>query len=583
MKILSGLPACEGLVAGQIVCVPENTAHIIPSYSITEQEIAAETKRLKTALQAAQAHLAVLLSNNTAKDAQGISVEQKILHTHQIMLADDAFMQTVYAAVASSLMNAEHVLKQKVEEAVAMLTASKDAYLCNRAADIQDAFESVFFYLSTNTAAAASRFEGLPHSALLAARMIKPSEALEIKRLDPCGIILEESGVTGHIAIIARSWNIPMLVAVPDLMATVKTGMQAVLDSSHKTLILEPDQETVMQIERRMSMQKTAELEITGNYTQVSTKDGIPVYLHANLTFTEEAAQPLVQNTAGIGLFRSEFLFLGKHTLPDEEEQYNAYRTVLEHMKEKPVVIRTFDAGADKMLEEQEALGEKNALLGWRAIRYCLDRPDIFKTQLRALMRAACYGNLYILIPMISCMKEVRAVRNLITEIEHECEEQKVPYKKNIPLGIMIEVPSAAIAADLYAPAVDFFSIGTNDLIQYTVAVDRENTTVAHLADCFHPAVLRLIRHIIEAEPLLRNETGGFVSMCGEMASREEALPILLGMGLRRFSMVPQKIPAIARRIADMNLADTQAFFKEICCLDSPEEIRRRVRERFPL
>ena len=209
-----------------------------------------------------------------------------------------------------------------------------------------------------------------------------------------------------------------------------------------------------------------------------------------------------------------------------------------------------------------------------------MDRCDIFKPQLRALLRAGCIGNLHILLPMVSCKKEIIAVRNLIKEIEQECEQNRLPYKKDIPVGIMIEVPSAAIAADLYAPEVDFFSIGTNDLIQYTMAADRENQTVAHLADCFQPAVLRLIRHVIEAEPLLRRTDtggGGFVSMCGEMASDAEAVPLLLGMGLRSFSMATQKIPEIARRIAD-----AEALYEAVSRLDTSEEIRRETMQRFP-
>ncbi len=396
---------------------------------------------------------------------------------------------------------------------------------------------------------------------------------------------MEEGGATSHIAIMARAWNIPTLIAVQGLMAEAKSGMYAVLDATKGTLTLEPDVEAIAQIKSAGS----EHIEVTEeerDYTLVYTQDGTPVHLSANIVLTEESALPAVQNTAGIGLFRSEFLFLGTQDIPDEEHQYTAYHTVLERMGSKPVVIRTFDAGADKMLKEQENRLERNALLGWRGIRYCLDRPEIFKHQLRALLRAGCIGNLHILIPMISCKKEITAVRNLIKEIEQECEQNRIPYKKDIPIGIMIEVPSAAIAADLYAPAVDFFSIGTNDLIQYTMAADRENQTIAHLADCFQPAVLRLIRHVIETEPLLHRTgdlRGGFVSMCGEMASDTEAVPLLLGMGLRRFSMAAQKIPEIAQRIESIRISDAEALCKAVSLLGTAEEIRRETMKRFPL
>lgn len=585
MKKFTGLSVCDGLVACTLVCIPEKVVQTMPAYAITPQNIQNEQERLRIAVQAAQDELRQKLAEYQTADAHSRSPEQTILETHQTMLADEEFIRSIYTEIETSLMNAEAVLKRKLDEVTAMLTASGDNYLCERAVDIQDAYEPVFSYLNPRHKQTTSRFAGVPQGSLLAARVFKPSEALEIKKLAPCGIIMEEGGATSHIAIMARAWNIPTLIAVHGLMDSAKSGMYAMLDATNGTLTLEPDAETIARIKSTSSEQ----IEVTEgerDYAQVYTQDGIPIHLSANIVLTEESALPAVQNTAGIGLFRSEFLFLGTQDIPDEEHQYTAYRTVLERMGSKPVVIRTFDAGADKMLKEQENLLERNALLGWRGIRYCLDRPEIFKHQLRALLRAGCIGNLHILIPMISCKKEITAVRNLIKEIEQECEQNRIPYKKDIPIGIMIEVPSAAIAADLYAPAVDFFSIGTNDLVQYTMAADRENQTVAHLADCFQPAVLRLIRHVIETEPLLHRTgdlRGGFVSMCGEMASDTEAVPLLLGMGLRRFSMAAQKIPEIAQRIESIRISDAEALCKAVSLLGTAEEIRRETMKRFPL
>ena len=585
MKKFTGLTVCDGLVACRLVCIPEKIVQTVPAYAISPQNIQYEQERLRMAVQAAQEELTQTLTEYRTADTHTKSPEQAILETHQTMLADEEFMRGIYAEIETSLMNAESALKRKLDEVTSMLTASGDSYLCERAVDIQDAYEPVFSYLNPQHKQSLSRFTGVPSGSLLAARVFKPSEALEIKKLAPCGIIMEEGGATSHIAIMARAWNIPTLIAVQGLMDSAKSGMYAVLDATNGTLTLEPDAKTISKIESA----DRDRIEVNGeerDYTRVYTQDGIPVHLSANIVLTEESSLPVVQNTAGIGLFRSEFLFLGNMDIPDEEHQYTAYRTVLERMGSKPVVIRTFDAGADKMLKEQENLLERNALLGWRGIRYCLDRPEIFKTQLRALLRAGCTGNLHILLPMISCKKEIIAVRNLIKEIEQECEQNRIPYKKDIPVGIMIEVPSAAISADLYAPAVDFFSIGTNDLIQYTMAADRENQTIAHLADCFQPAVLRLIRYVIKAEPLLHRTDdlrGGFVSMCGEMASDEEAVPLLLGMGLRRFSMAAQKIPEIAQRIASIRIADAEALYEAVSRLDTSEAIRRETMKRFPL
>ena len=585
MKKFTGLSVCDGLVACHLVCIPENVTQAPPSYAIAAENIHHEQERLQIAVQAAQKELRQALAGCRTTDAPTKAPEQAILESHQTMLADEEFLRGIYTEIETSLMNAEAVLKRKLDEVIAMLTASKDAYLCERAVDIQDAYEPVFSYLNPQHKQAPSRFAGVQPDSLLAARVFKPSEALEIKKLAPCGIIMEEGGATSHIAIMARAWNIPTLIAVQGLMDSAKSGMYAMLDATNGTLTLEPDAEAIAQI-KSASIEQIEVTEEKRDYTQVYTQDGIPVHLSANIALVEESALSAVQNAAGIGLFRSEFLFLGTQDIPDEEHQYIAYRTVLERMGSKPVLIRTFDTGADKMLKEQENLYERNALLGWRGIRYCLDRPEIFKPQLRALLRAGCTGNLHILLPMVSCKKEITAVRNLIKEIEQECEQNRIPYQKDIPVGIMIEVPSAAIAADLYVPAVDFFSIGTNDLIQYTMAADRENQTIAHLADCFQPAVLRLIRHVIEAEPLLRrtgDSRGGFVSMCGEMASDAEAVPLLLGMGLHRFSMAAQKIPEIAQRIESIRLSDAEALCEAVSRLDTAEEIRRETMKRFPL
>lgn len=585
MKKFTGLSVCNGTVACKIVIIPDKVAQTRPVYTIAAQDVQHEQERLGAAVRAARQELAQALEVSQGSAAHAKSPEKAILEAQRMMLADEEFLHALYADIESLLINAEAVLKRKLDELTGMLTSSGDSYLRERAMDIQDAYEPVFLHLDPNHSQPPSRFTGVPQGALLVSRMFKPSEALEIKRLAPCGIVMEEGGVTSHISILARAWNIPTLIAVQGLIDAAKNGMHAILDATHKTIILEPDTQMLSRMEHA-DRERVEQSNGCRDYTYAYTQDGCAVRLSANVALVEEAALPTVQHSAGIGLFRSEFLFLGQKCFPTEDEQYEAYRSVLERMGQKPVTVRTFDAGADKMLKEQEILSERNALLGWRGVRFCLDRLDIFKTQLRALLRAGCSGNLQILLPMVSCKKEITAVRHLITEIEGECEQKGIPYKKNIPVGIMIEVPSVAIAADLYAPAVDFFSIGTNDLIQYTMAADRENQTIAHLADCFQPAVLRLIRHVIEAAPLLHrtgDSSSGQVSMCGEMASFLGAVPLLLGMGLRNLSMAAQTIPEVANRISSIRLADAQQLYKEVCSLDSADEIRRHINERFPL
>jgi len=581
MKKLTGLTAVQGYAAGIIACIPDEAAVDVPAYAIAPSDIHREKERFCAALQAAQTQTAELLTRLAVDETATSAPEKAILETHSMMLHDEVFIQSVYDELEHSLYNVEKVLKQKIDETVDMMSSVNDPVFKARAIDMRDAFEPVFSYLLQKQEKQTSRFFSIPERALIAARVIKPSEALELKKLHPVGVVMEEGGVTCHIAIMMRAWNIPLLTGIPSLMTEVKSGMPAVLDCTQGELILEPDAALITQAEHAMEKEGALSVENQA-YTLVYTKDNEPVYLTANIAFSDEAMSPLVQHCAGIGLYRSEFLFLGNAALPDEQTQYTEYRKVLEAMQTKPVVIRTFDAGSDKMLAEQAARGEKNALLGWRGIRYCLDRPDIFKTQLRAIIRAACYGTAHIMLPMISSIEEIYAAKTLLQEAMQECEQQKLPYKKDIPLGIMIEVPSTAIAADIYAPLVDFFSIGTNDLVQYTMAADRQNSSVAALADYFQPAVLRLIAQVIAAGSLLPNQAKGFVSMCGEMASQEEAIPLLLGMGLRHFSMSAQRFPTVKKRIESLSIMETQALYAKIRTLPSAAHIRKAVQEVFP-
>ncbi len=595
MKKLTGIAVGDVCVKGVVACIPGHSVRTIPSYTLAATDIANEKKRLENAVEQARAALDSLIKNTagTADRNSGTAVD--VLKAQRVMLCDDSFMKSVYDELEHNLCNAESVLKKKIDEVITVMTAAGGTYFAERAVDISDAFEPVFSRLLAGQQSSVSRFSGISEGAIIAARTITPSEIFAVKALSPAGIVMEEGSAACHTAVIARAWDIPLLTGVENLMSEAKTGITAVLDCIHNTVVLEPNQTYLETLKsagipvRKPRSENTAEL-LSGVSTAV-TKDGQQVYLNANVAFADEAGTLPVQSAAGIGLFRSEFLFLPAGVLPSEDTQYKIYKQLLETMGQKPVIIRTFDAGADKMLAEQIAETEKNGLLGKRGIRYFLDAPELFKMQLRALIRAGCYGNLYILVPMISCVEEIKTVKRLIAEAEAECLQKKQPYKPDIPLGIMIEVPSAAVCADVYAPFVDFFSIGTNDLVQYVMAANRENSAVAPLADYFQPSVLRLLAHTISAEPLLssyRKEAGGkkpafkgFVSICGEMAGQEEAVPLLLGMGLRHFSMNAQRLPIIKERIEKTDAGEAQTFFSQVRNVESAAAVRRAVQETF--
>ena len=361
--------------------------------------------------------------------------------------------------------------------------------------------------------------------------------------------------------------------------------MPAALDADGGFVLFNPSKILIKEYEERIE-KRNAEikelLEAQKNYTErlsITTKDGVKVSVNANIAFPEEIENKFVTISNGIGLFRSEFLFLEDGKIPDEDTQFEAYKKVVEAMGKKPVVIRTFDVGADKMIDEQETLREKNPLLGWRAVRYCIERKEVFKTQIKAILRAGVFGNVFLLIPMISNIEEIIEVKKIIEECKLECtaDGKKIIEKANV--GIMVEVPSTAVAADLYAPYLDFFSIGTNDLIQYTMAADRENTKVAYLANYFEPAVLRLIKNVIDAQKFIKEQVGHLVSMCGEMASHEDAAFLLLGMGLRHFSMPAGKILKMQKFMQSVNVKDAEALYEKIKKLNSASQIKAEVQK----
>ena len=587
MRKLEGLSASRGVASGPVFCLADEETVFIPRYAIAKDEAEAHWKRFEAALEKARGEITLLKGDRNREQAE-------ILEAHLMMLSDPEFIPSIQKTLSATLCNIEAALKDKIDESANVLRSTGDAYLAERAVDIEDAFGRVLGHLLRDGSSRQSTVEGspigespsapiarlsrfIPPRAILVARNIKPSEALALKDTGITGIVLEEGGATSHVAILARSWRIPAVMGVRGILSMLKDGDEIVLDADSGSVILEPTADQIASAKSSMIAGRADSADLHGltrNPAEPAvTRDGAVISLRANIALAREAKDALAAGAEGIGLFRSEFLFLGSETLPDEETQYAAYREAVEAMDGRPVIIRTLDSGGDKMIGEQRDLGEKNPLLGWRAVRFCLDRRDLFRTQLRALLRAGAAGDLRIMFPMISNVEELDAVYEVLEEAKAELVRDGVNFNPDIKTGVMIEIPSAAVCADLLAKRSDFMSIGTNDLTQYTMAVDRENSRVAHLFDGYNPAVLRLVKATIEAGRQARVD----VSICGEMAGDPEAVFLLMGLGLRNFSMAPALLGQVKALIRMVSLADAEELAEAAMESSSAREIRKMV------
>lgn len=574
MRKITGLIASSGLAFGKVFKLSNREERDIPSYSI--KDVSFERLRLQNALLETQKEMQGLLEEYEKKNKE--SDEVNILNTHLAMLYDEYFIAQVIKNIEEEKLNVEAILTKKLEEYANILATSPNTYIRERALDIKDAFEGVFDKLLSSREKT-SRFKNVPKNSIIIARDIMPSEALALKETQVKGIIMEEGGLTGHISIIARSWGIPMLVSVPHCM-NYNSGLQAILDAEGGFVIFNPYQKDIEEYEKKIEekSQKLSDFEPLFSEGLIKTLDGIPISVSANIAFKDEIDSPSMKIADGIGLFRTEFLFLQDDKIPDENVQYEVYSSVIKAFPNKKVLIRTFDAGSDKMLKEQECLHEKNPLLGWRAIRYCFARPEIFKAQLKAILRSAVFGDVHILIPMVSSLEEIIRLKEILNEAKSELRFKNIQHRDDVPLGIMVEVPSIAIIADLVSQHVDFMSIGTNDLVQYTMAVDRENGKVSSLANYFEPSVLRLIKNTIDSKAKSANDEY-FVSMCGEMASNKEAVFLLLGMGLKSFSMPSWKIYEMKKFISSISLTKAKKIYKKIMSMSSPQLILKCIKD----
>ncbi len=568
--MFKGIAASPGIAMGTSFVLESKTATISQT-PITTENIATEIKAFDDAL--VKAHLQ--LENIKKKTQQELGADKAaIFDAHLMILADDVFLDAIRDKISSQLVSAEYAVSQVVEQYVQMFAEMEDEYLKERAADIKDIGQRI---INNILGLENQSLSALDREAVIIAKDLTPSDTAQLDKKLVKGFATDLGGRTSHTAIMARSLEIPAVVGLGDLSDQVKDQDTIIIDGNEGIVILNPDEATIEEYRRKGEeysrfLQELAQLKDLPCETQCC---GRRVEIAANIGTPNDVEGALANGAEGIGLYRTEFLYMDRDSLPSEEEQFAAYKEVVETMAPKPVIIRTLDIGGDKKLPYLEMPEELNPFLGWRAIRLCLDRSDIFKTQLRAILRASNFGKVRIMYPMISNAEEIRRANRYLAEAKEELAKEGQPFNPNVEVGIMVEIPAAAVTADLLAQEVDFFSIGTNDLIQYTIAVDRMNERISHLYDPLHPAILRLIKQVIDAS----HRAGKWTGMCGEMAGDVEAAPILLGMGLDEFSMSASSIPRIKKVIRSLSYQEACEIAQEVLTLQSANEIRARLQK----
>jgi phosphotransferase system enzyme I (PtsI) len=571
MNELNGIPASPGVAVARLFLYAFEDPATLPVRRIESSEVPAEWARFISAVDNAR-HEIMALRDKARMEAG--EEQAAIFESHLLMLEDPDLHDRIEHSLGQSLVNIERVVVDIEREFVDKLGQAEDPSLRERVSDIQDVSHRIIGHLLEREQPSLAN---LDEDVVLVARDLLPSDMISMDRGRVKAIVTEAGGRTSHVAILARAFEIPAVLGVPGALSRLRSAAIVAVDGDRGIVTADPDAQAMARNEaaRSAAAAKQRELDVLRDLP-ATTRDGTRVLVKANIEVPEEADTVLAHGADGIGLFRSEFLFFGGH-VPDEEEQFLAYKHVIEAMRGRPVTIRTLDIGGDKVLPELGAQDEKNPLLGWRAIRFCLSREDIFKAQLRAILRAAVFGETRIMFPMIATADELERALVIVDAARAEVIERGQQASMDLPIGIMIEIPAAAMMSDFLARKADFFSIGTNDLIQYTMAVDRGNEKVAYLHEPYHPAVLRLIQKTID-----NGKAAGIpVGMCGEMAADPASAIILLGLGLDEFSMSGAAVPAVKRAIRSTSLADAKAVAGAVMALSSSAEVAAYLSSRL--
>lgn len=567
MSFLNGIAASSGIAIAKAYRLVE------PDLSFdkkTVEDTAREVERFQTALSASKGELEVIRDN--AHKELGAD-KAAIFDAHLLVLSDPELINPIEDKIKTDKVNAESALKEIADMFIAMFEQMDNEYMKERAADIRDVTKRVLSHLLGVQIVNPSM---IAEEVIIIAEDLTPSDTAQLNRQFVKGFTTDIGGRTSHSAIMARSMEIPAVVGTKESTKQIKNGDLVIVDGLKGLVHINPTPEAVAEYEeeqRRFEAQK-AEWAKLVNEKSVSA-DGHHVELAANIGTPKDLKGVLENGGEGVGLYRTEFLYMGRDKLPTEEEQFESYKAVLEGMEGKPVVVRTLDIGGDKELPYLNLPKEMNPFLGFRAIRLCLEEQDIFRTQLRALLRASSYGNLKIMFPMIATLDEFRQGKAILEEEKQKLVSEGIKVADHIELGIMVEIPSTAVMADQFATEVDFFSVGTNDLIQYTMAADRMNERVSYLYQPYNPAILRLVKMVIDAA----HKEGKWAGMCGEMAGDETAIPLLLGLGLDEFSMSATSILKARSQIRHLSKQDMEALAEKALQMKTTEEVVQAVKE----
>ena len=569
METKHGIPASPGIAIGPALVLDTEGVHI-PRRTVPAESIPAELTRLQAALHQATEDSRRREQEMTTRLGKDIG---KIFASHALLLSDQALRYDIEMLMKAESYSAEYAVSRCIRSRVKSLDDTGNEIAQRIRADFIDVEKQLLHRL---LGARSDTLDIADQNVIVLANDLTPSETAIFNTKTVRAFATESGGPTSHTAILAGALNIPAVVGLGKLLNDVSGGDTVIIDGYEGIVILEPDEETLERYRERLRNEEhVADRYESLRDSEPITKDGVSIRLMGNIEFPTEAAACIEKGASGVGLYRTEFLYVNKTADPTEEEHFEAYREVLAILgPNRPVVIRTLDLGADKFSPAGGALHERNPFLGLRSVRLCLQNRPLFKTQLRAILRASCFGDLRIMFPMVSTVLELRQCLSLVREVEEDLHDAGIDYKANVPIGTMIEVPSAAIMADVLAKQVSFFSLGTNDLVQYTLAADRNNETVANLYSPVDPSVLRLIHGVSQAG----NRQGIEVNVCGEMSGESLYTALLLGLGIRHLSATPRKIPEIKHVIRNLTIPETERVAHDALQMETAREVTSYLR-----
>ena len=569
-RSLKGIAVYPGIVIGKAHLVDRSKVKIVYQYLVNTEHLNGEVERFEEALRVVEQEMQSL-KNGMAEKVNDLSF---ILDSHLMILKDSMLRDATILTIQEEKINAEWALKKSLEKIRKVFDQIDDEYISNRISDVENVTERILRTLSGKSQQSLSEIE---KRVIIVAHDLSPADTTELNIGKVMGFITDVGGRTSHTAIMAQALEIPAVVGLESATDVVADGDLLIVDGSTGAVIVNPDDAAIIYYqEKKLQLEDYRSSIARESHLPAVTPDGQRIAVTANIEFLEEVAAVRNYGGEGIGLYRTEFLYLRSKGFPDEEDLFEDYRDVAELMAPEPVNIRTLDIGGDKFVSELEISKEMNPALGLRAIRFCLKQPEIFKTQLRAILRASVYGHIRLIFPMISGLRELLDAKEILAQVKGDLDREQIPFNEKIEVGIMVEIPSAVVMAEVLAKHVDFFSIGTNDLIQYTLAIDRVNEHVAHMYQPFDPALIRMIGSVVDAA---RN-AGITVTLCGEMAGDPLCVPILLGLGFDTLSMNARSIPLIKKIVRAMPISQARDDLKEIMGLYTAEAVQKFLLDR---